>query len=148
MFGAWFVPRFAISTCTAWYRQYISVHQVVGTRTARCGVVLPKIDRQRSISAVGGRLREKLIVGGRLSEKKGRRRRGKEEKKKRGEEERPSARAPSSPARCRRLHAILARASSLPAGRQRPCVVASARALLSPAGRRRFFSHAGRKIEA
>ncbi|RWW59575.1 hypothetical protein BHE74_00033480, partial [Ensete ventricosum] len=59
-----------------------------------------KIDRQRSISAVGGRLREK----------KGRRRRGKEERRRRGEE------IP---------RAVLARTSSLPAGCSRaiflPC---------------------------
>ncbi|RWW71831.1 hypothetical protein BHE74_00020404 [Ensete ventricosum] len=81
------------------------------------------VDRRRSISAVGGRLREKSTVGGRLSEKKGRRRRReKEEKKKRGEEERPSACTPL-----------------LPAGRQR---------LRAVADRGRFFSRAGRKIEA
>ncbi|RWV84830.1 hypothetical protein GW17_00053426, partial [Ensete ventricosum] len=85
-------PRFAISTCTTRYGRYIPVRQVTGTRTARYRAVLPKIDRRRSISAVGGRLkkkstvdgrlREKSTVGGRLRKKK-RRRRGKEEKKKR-----------------------------------------------------------------
>ncbi|RWW11187.1 hypothetical protein GW17_00025229 [Ensete ventricosum] len=77
-------------------------------------------------STVSGRLREKSIVGGRLSEKKGRRRsRGKEEKKKRGEE-RPSACMLSSPARCRRPHAVLAGVLSPPVGRQCPRAVAGA----------------------
>ncbi|RZS16056.1 hypothetical protein BHM03_00048020, partial [Ensete ventricosum] len=51
--------RFAISTCTARYGRFIPVRQVAGTRTARYRAVPPKIDRRRSISAVGGRLREK-----------------------------------------------------------------------------------------
>ncbi|RWW20262.1 hypothetical protein GW17_00015638 [Ensete ventricosum] len=45
-----------------------------------------KIGRWRSILAVGGRLREKSIVGSRLRKKKGRERRGKEERRRRGEE--------------------------------------------------------------
>ncbi|RWW24852.1 hypothetical protein GW17_00010834 [Ensete ventricosum] len=83
--------RFAISTCTARYGWYISVRHVTGTWPARYWVVPAKINRWRSISAVGGRLkkkstignrlREKSTVGGRLRKKKGRR--GKEEKKKR-----------------------------------------------------------------
>ncbi|RWW89715.1 hypothetical protein BHE74_00001248, partial [Ensete ventricosum] len=44
-----------------------------------------KIDRRRSISVVGGRLREKSIVDSRLREKKGRRRE-KKERSRRGEE--------------------------------------------------------------
>ncbi|RWV97717.1 hypothetical protein BHE74_00044898 [Ensete ventricosum] len=43
------IPRFAISTFTARYGRYISVHQVVGTRTTRYRAVLSKIDRRRSI---------------------------------------------------------------------------------------------------
>ncbi|RWW06169.1 hypothetical protein GW17_00030519 [Ensete ventricosum] len=103
------IARFAISTCIARYGRYILVRQVAGTRTVRYRAVPLKIDRRRSISAVGGqlrekstadgRLREKLTVGGRLSEKKGRRRRrGKEEKKKRGEEPRSRVAACGSPA--------------------------------------------------
>ncbi|RWW01454.1 hypothetical protein GW17_00035507 [Ensete ventricosum] len=93
-------------------------------RTTRYRAVPPKIDCQRSISAVSGRLREKSTVGGRLSEKKGRRR-GKEEKKKRGEEERPSARTSSSLARRRRSHVVLTRAPSTATGRQRSHDVAA-----------------------
>ncbi|RRT47094.1 hypothetical protein B296_00053966, partial [Ensete ventricosum] len=75
-----FEARFAILTFTVRYGQYIPVRQVVGTRTIRYREVPPKIDRRRSISAVGGRLREKL---GQLREKKRRRRRRGKEKKKR-----------------------------------------------------------------
>ncbi|RWW76608.1 hypothetical protein BHE74_00015291 [Ensete ventricosum] len=81
------LSRFAISICNARYRRYIPVHQVTDMRTARYRAVPPKIDRRRSIlavgsrlkkkSTVGGRLREKSTVGGRLRKKKGRRR-GKE----------------------------------------------------------------------
>ncbi|RWW71832.1 hypothetical protein BHE74_00020402 [Ensete ventricosum] len=87
--------RFAISTCTARYGWYISVRHVTGTWPARYWVVPAKINRWRSISAVGGRLkkkstignrlREKSTVGGRLRKKKGkkkRKRRKKEEEKK------------------------------------------------------------------
>ncbi|RWW30841.1 hypothetical protein GW17_00004579, partial [Ensete ventricosum] len=118
----WAEPRFAIST---WYERYIPIRQVAGTRTARYRAVPPKIDLRRSISTVGDRLREKSTVGDRLSEKKGRRRRGKEEKKKRGKKKEYLA-----PARRPRPHAVLARTPS------------------SPAGGGRFFSRAGRKIEA
>ncbi|RWW00643.1 hypothetical protein GW17_00036385 [Ensete ventricosum] len=68
---------FAISTCTAWYKRYIPVHQVTGTRTAVIG-------RYHQKSIVDDRLREKSTVSGRLRNKKGRRRRrrrGKEEKR-------------------------------------------------------------------
>ncbi|RZR97957.1 hypothetical protein BHM03_00027242, partial [Ensete ventricosum] len=69
------------------------VRQVASTRTARYRAVPSKIDRRRSISAVGGR----------LSEKKGRRRRrGKRRKKKRKEEKKNTYRP----------RAVLARALS------------------------------------
>ncbi|RRT51412.1 hypothetical protein B296_00051127, partial [Ensete ventricosum] len=79
--------------------RYIPVRQVTGTRTAHYRVVSLKIDCRWSISVVGGRLKKKSTVGGRLRKKKGRIR-GKE-KKKEGKKE-YLARAPSSPA-CRRL---------------------------------------------
>ncbi|RWW78215.1 hypothetical protein BHE74_00013568, partial [Ensete ventricosum] len=85
--------------------------KVTSTRIARYLAVPPK-------STIGGRLREKLIVGGQLREKKGRR--GKEERRRRGEEER-STNFP---------HTALARASSPPS-------------LASD-----FFSRARRKIGA
>ncbi|RRT44287.1 hypothetical protein B296_00052414, partial [Ensete ventricosum] len=87
--------------------------------TASYWAVPPEIDRRRSISAIGGRLREK---SGRLREKKGRRRRrGKEEKKEELEKKgRKKYLAPSSPAGRPRVVAALAR----------------------------FFSRARRKIEA
>ncbi|RWW79325.1 hypothetical protein BHE74_00012394, partial [Ensete ventricosum] len=72
-----------------------------------------KIGRRRSISAVGGRLREKSTVDGRLKKKKGRRRRGKEERRRRGEEV-PRA---SSPAHCPRV----AHESSRPVSDFCPC---------------------------
>ncbi|RWW41940.1 hypothetical protein BHE74_00052541 [Ensete ventricosum] len=66
---SWYITRFAISICTARYERYIPVRQVTGMRTTRYRVVPSKIDRRRpiegeinsrrSISAVGGRLREK-----------------------------------------------------------------------------------------
>ncbi|RWW08523.1 hypothetical protein GW17_00028025 [Ensete ventricosum] len=76
--------------------RYISVRQVTGMRIARYWAVPSKIDRRRSISAVGGRLKKKSTVDGRLREKStvgGRLRRKREEeeekKKKRGEERIP-----------------------------------------------------------
>ncbi|RWW14680.1 hypothetical protein GW17_00021529 [Ensete ventricosum] len=84
----------------------VPVHQVTGTRTVRYWAVPPKIDRRRSISTVGGRLKKKSIVGGRLREKsivdgrlrkKKGRRRGKEKKKRRIPRPRPVA-ARGSPA--------------------------------------------------
>ncbi|RWV92281.1 hypothetical protein GW17_00045356 [Ensete ventricosum] len=87
-------------------------HTVAGTRTARYRVVPPKIDHWRSISAVGGRLREKSTVNGRLREKKGKRRRGKEEKKKRG--------VPISPRHPRR-RAVVARGSPVPCAADAAC---------------------------
>ncbi|RZS19957.1 hypothetical protein BHM03_00052418, partial [Ensete ventricosum] len=73
-------------------------------RTVRYRTVPSKIDHQRSISAVGSRLKKKSAIGGRLRNKKGRRR-GKE-KKRSGEERIPRPRA------------VLARLPSLPAGRR------------------------------
>ncbi|RZS14797.1 hypothetical protein BHM03_00046539 [Ensete ventricosum] len=133
-------PRFAISTCTAWYGQYILVRQVTSTRTARYQAVPSKIDRRQPIeeeigrlretSTVGGRLREKSTVGSRLRKKKGTRR-GKEKKKKGG-------RKNTSPA-CRPCPlAVAARGS--PVRRRRPRVAcapsppaATAAAAFSPA---------------
>ncbi|RWW41685.1 hypothetical protein BHE74_00052818, partial [Ensete ventricosum] len=60
--------------------RYIPVRQVTGTRTAHYRVVSLKIDCRWSISVVGGRLKKKSTVGGRLRKKKGRIR-GKEKKK-------------------------------------------------------------------
>ncbi|RWW59589.1 hypothetical protein BHE74_00033463, partial [Ensete ventricosum] len=53
-------PRFAISTFTARYGWYIPVRQVAGMRTARYRAVPSKIDRRRSISIVGGRLKGEI----------------------------------------------------------------------------------------
>ncbi|RWW35606.1 hypothetical protein BHE74_00059449 [Ensete ventricosum] len=103
---------------TARYGQYIPVRQVAGTRTARHWAVPPKIDCRRSISVVGGRLKEEIdrrrsiegersrrpTVGGRLSEKKGGRRRRGKRRKKRKEEKKYL-----SPARGRRSRAVAAR---------------------------------------
>ncbi|RRT74087.1 hypothetical protein B296_00027542, partial [Ensete ventricosum] len=75
--------------------------------------VPPKIDRWRSISVIDRRLREKLIVGGRLREKKERRSEKYEEEKRK---KYLLARAPSSLAG--RLRIITARGS--PACRRRP----------------------------
>ncbi|RWW12340.1 hypothetical protein GW17_00023998 [Ensete ventricosum] len=119
-------PRFAISTYTARYGQYIPVRQVTDTRTARNRAVPPKIDHRRSISTVDGRLKKKSIIGGRLRKKKGRR--GKEEKKKR--------RKNTSPAHRPRPHAVAARGSP------------AATAAFSLAQGDRASPHAGRKIEA
>ncbi|RRT41284.1 hypothetical protein B296_00053538, partial [Ensete ventricosum] len=80
---------FVISIFTARYRRYISVRQVAGTRTARYRAVQPKIDRRRSISVVGGRLkgeigRRRSIEGAKGRKKK---KRKKKKKKERGEKE-------------------------------------------------------------
>ncbi|RWW18547.1 hypothetical protein GW17_00017451 [Ensete ventricosum] len=45
---------------TARYGRYIPVRQVAGTRTAHYRAVPPKINRRRSISAVGGRLKREI----------------------------------------------------------------------------------------
>ncbi|RWW46556.1 hypothetical protein BHE74_00047505 [Ensete ventricosum] len=82
------------------YRPYRTVRTgPPGYRYVDCSLSggTAKIDRRRSISAIGGRLREK----------KGRRRRGKEER--RGEERIPRA--------------VLARASSPPTGHPRAVAV-------------------------
>ncbi|RWW27911.1 hypothetical protein GW17_00007636 [Ensete ventricosum] len=115
--------KFAISICTARYERYIPIHQVTGTRTARYRAVPSKIDRRRSISAVGGRLKKKSTVGGRLRKKKGRR--GKEKKKKRGTKNTSPARSPRSPV-------VAARGS--PVRHHRPWVACD-----------RFFSRARRR---
>ncbi|RRT72926.1 hypothetical protein B296_00010680 [Ensete ventricosum] len=64
-------------------------YRAVPLRSAVGGRFLPSaIDfgRQRSISAVCGRFKEKSTVGGRLRKKKERRRRGKEEEEEEEEE--------------------------------------------------------------
>ncbi|RWV82370.1 hypothetical protein GW17_00056135 [Ensete ventricosum] len=93
---------------------WFAYRSVTDTRTIHYQVVLPKIDRWRSISTVDSRLRKKSIVGGRLREKRGRRRRGKKEKKEGEKKNLLSTRRPrpyvvaarGSPVRCRRLHAV------------------------------------------
>ncbi|RWW06792.1 hypothetical protein GW17_00029855, partial [Ensete ventricosum] len=81
-------PRFAISTCTVLYEQYIPVRQVTGTRTGRF----------RQKSTVDG-LKKKSTIGDRLRKKK---ERGRGKEKKRGEERiprPPAVVARGSPAR-------------------------------------------------
>ncbi|RRT73757.1 hypothetical protein B296_00007495, partial [Ensete ventricosum] len=70
------------------------VDQRTPATTTRYWVVPPKIDRRQLISAVGGRLREKSIVGGQLREKKGRRRRRRKKKKEEEEKNLLSTRCP------------------------------------------------------
>ncbi|RRT48902.1 hypothetical protein B296_00052734, partial [Ensete ventricosum] len=119
-----FLARFVISTCTARYERYIPVRQVVGTRTARYQAVPPKIDRRRSISVVGDRLREKPTVDGRLREKKWKKKNRKRRKKE------------------KRSTYFLVGAPSLPEGRQCPRGIATRG---SQHGRWRFFSRARRR---
>ncbi|RWV79300.1 hypothetical protein GW17_00059585, partial [Ensete ventricosum] len=95
-------PRSAISTFTARYVRYISVRQVVGTRTARYRAVPSKIDRRQSIEREKGKKKRK-------------------KKKKKGKRI-PIARARSSPVRYRRLRAIAARGSPAPTSRYRSWV--------------------------
>ncbi|RWV88946.1 hypothetical protein GW17_00048927 [Ensete ventricosum] len=83
-----FKARFAISTCTARYGRYISVRQVIGTRTARYRAVPSKIGRRRPILKEIDRRRS-------IEEEE----EEKEKKKKRGRKN--TSPAPSSPA-CRR----------------------------------------------
>ncbi|RZR70675.1 hypothetical protein BHM03_00001044, partial [Ensete ventricosum] len=104
-------PRFAISIFTARYGQYIPVHQVAGTRTARYRAVPPKIDRRRSISTVGDRLKGEIDRQRSIEREKGRKKKKRKKKKKKKGEKRPIARAWSSPVRCRRLRAVAARGS-------------------------------------
>ncbi|RZS29006.1 hypothetical protein BHM03_00062677, partial [Ensete ventricosum] len=103
---------------------YRPVRQVTGTRTARYRAVPSKIDHQRSISAVGGRLKKKSTVGGQLREKSTvsgrlRKKKGRRKGKEKKEEEKKE---------------YLARVSSSPACRRRPRVA-----------RGRFFSRARRQ---
>ncbi|RZS25777.1 hypothetical protein BHM03_00059025, partial [Ensete ventricosum] len=82
---------FVISIFTARYRRCIPVRQVAGTRTARYRAVQPKIDRQRSISVVGGRLKGEIGRRRSIERAKGRKKkkRKKKKKKERGEKEYP-----------------------------------------------------------
>ncbi|RWV85457.1 hypothetical protein GW17_00052751 [Ensete ventricosum] len=90
-----FRARFAISTVTVRYGQYITVRQVAGTLTARYRAVPPKIDRQRSIDF--GRRRS-------IEQEKGKKKKRKKKKKK---VEKKNTYRP---------RAVLARAPSPPAG--------------------------------
>ncbi|RWW67781.1 hypothetical protein BHE74_00024743 [Ensete ventricosum] len=69
--------RFAISICTARYGWYISVCQVIGTRTARYRVVPPKIDCWRWIS---GEINHWLSIEEEKGKKKKKRKRRKKNK--------------------------------------------------------------------
>ncbi|RWV95701.1 hypothetical protein GW17_00041652 [Ensete ventricosum] len=111
----YFEPRFAISTCTAWYGRYIPVRQVAGTWTVRYWMVLPKIDRRWSILVIGDRLkgeidRQRSIEGEIDHRRLIEREKGKKKRKSRKKEKKrgriPSARAPLPPAR-RRGPAVL-----------------------------------------
>ncbi|RZS00208.1 hypothetical protein BHM03_00029870 [Ensete ventricosum] len=88
-------------------------------RTARYRAVQPKIDRRRSISAVGGRLKGEIDCRRSIEREKGRKKR-KKKKKKRKEEKKNTYRP----------RAVLARASS-------PLRVVAARGLPAPACHRR-----------
>ncbi|RWW72288.1 hypothetical protein BHE74_00019922 [Ensete ventricosum] len=103
--------RFAISTFTAQYGRYILVRQVAGTRTARYRAVPPKINRQRSISTVGGRLKEEIDYRQSIEREKGRRRRRGKRRKKRIEAKREYL----SPTRGPRPCVVVARVPSPPA---------------------------------
>ncbi|RWW41682.1 hypothetical protein BHE74_00052822 [Ensete ventricosum] len=107
------LARFAISTFTARYGQYILVRQVAGTWIARYRAVPPKIDRRWSIEGEIDREREK-----------GKKKKNRKKKKKKKEKRRkriPIAGARSSPVR-RRSHAVAAYGSPAPARRHCPRV--------------------------
>ncbi|RWW50978.1 hypothetical protein BHE74_00042712, partial [Ensete ventricosum] len=128
------VTEFAISTFTAWYGRYIPVRQVAGTRTARYRAVPPKIDCRQSISAVGSRLKGEIdhrrSIEGEIDRRRSiEREKGKKKKKRKKKEKKKEKRRKRIP---------IARTRSSLARRHRPRV----------AGRGRFFSRAGRKIEA
>ncbi|RWW23435.1 hypothetical protein GW17_00012314 [Ensete ventricosum] len=91
-------------------------------RTARYRAVQPKIDRRRSISAVGGRLKGEIDCRRSIEREKGRKKR-KKKKKKRKEEKKNTYRP----------RAVLARASS-PLARRRRTRVASTCVPSPPAG--------------
>ncbi|RWW55871.1 hypothetical protein BHE74_00037455, partial [Ensete ventricosum] len=67
---------------TAGYRWYILVRQVAGMRTARYRAVPPKIDRRRSISVVGDRLKGEIDHRQSIEREKGRKKKRKKKKKK------------------------------------------------------------------
>ncbi|RWW17050.1 hypothetical protein GW17_00019036 [Ensete ventricosum] len=83
----------------------IAHYRAVPSKIDRRRPIEGEIDRRQSISAFDYRLREKLTIGNRLTEKKGRKRRGKEEEEKRKKYPLPRV--------------VLARVSS-PACRRRP----------------------------
>ncbi|RWW70835.1 hypothetical protein BHE74_00021463 [Ensete ventricosum] len=90
-------------------------------RTARYRAVQPKIDRRRSISAVGGRLKGEIDCRRSIEREKGRKKKRKKKKKKEKRRKRiPIARAQSSPVRRRRSRVVAARGLPAPACRRRP----------------------------
>ncbi|RWW07658.1 hypothetical protein GW17_00028952 [Ensete ventricosum] len=102
---------------TARYGRYMPVRQVAGMRTARYRAVPPKIDRRRSISAVGGQLKGEIdrrwSIEGEIDrrrsierEKGRKKKRRKKKKKKKRREKIPIARARSSPVRHRHSRAV------------------------------------------
>ncbi|RRT60668.1 hypothetical protein B296_00033651, partial [Ensete ventricosum] len=98
-----------------------SLGQVAGTRTARYRAVPPKIDHRLSISAVDDRLKGEIDRRRSIEREKGKKKKKKRKKNKKRKEEKKNTYRP---------RAVLARVPS------------------PPTGRRRFSSHAGRKIEA
>ncbi|RWW87321.1 hypothetical protein BHE74_00003869 [Ensete ventricosum] len=111
---------------TAQYGRYIPVRQVVGTRTARYRAVPPKIDRRRSISTVGDRLKGEIdcrrSIEGEIDhrrsierEKKGGRKKRKKKKKKEKRRKRiPIACARSSPMHRHRSRTVASARTPLP----------------------------------
>ncbi|RZS07006.1 hypothetical protein BHM03_00037769, partial [Ensete ventricosum] len=75
------------------------VRQVSDMRTARYRVVLPKIDRRRLISFVGGRLKGEIDRRRLIEREKGRKKKKRKKKKKKRKEEKKDL----SPVRRRRL---------------------------------------------
>ncbi|RWW24688.1 hypothetical protein GW17_00011021 [Ensete ventricosum] len=112
---------FAISTFTAQYGRYIPVRQVADTRTARYQAVPPKIDRWRSISAVGrqlkGEINRRRSTEREKGNKKKKRKKKKKKKKKRKEEKKEYLLSARGPRPC------AARRSPAPERRRRPRVV-------------------------
>ncbi|RWV99922.1 hypothetical protein GW17_00037145 [Ensete ventricosum] len=127
----WFSARFSIPICTAWYGRYVSVRLVTDTWYRLVPVRLVTVTRIACYWVV----LPKSILGGRLREKKGKKKR--KRRKKKEEEKKKEYLASSSPAQSLllgRSRAVVALAHGSPASRCRP--------------RSRFFSRAGRKIEA
>ncbi|RWW27139.1 hypothetical protein GW17_00008446 [Ensete ventricosum] len=124
------IPRFSISMCTVRrskrISRYISVRQVVGTRTARYRAVPPKIDHRRSIEGeIGHRRSIEGEIDRRRSIEQEKGRKKKRKKKKKKEKRRKKTYRP---------RAVLACVPSSPVGRQRPRTVVArgSRALFLP----------------